>query len=101
VAAACAQFTCRGVPTVEQVLAGLDLHSRGGGGAGVTADGEAAATFTSSNGACRDGRWFLSAFPFQIFTSFLGFVVRLRVRALRASFAKHAERGLGLSFSTM
>jgi hypothetical protein len=90
----CAQFTCRGVPTVEQVLAGLDLRTRGGGGgAGVTADGDVAATFTSSNGACRDGRWFLSAFPFQIFTSFLGFVVR----ASRACFVcKHAERGLGL-----
>jgi hypothetical protein len=66
------------VPTVEQVLEGLDLRSRssvgiGTAGGGAAADADAAAL---SNGACRDGRWFLSSFPFQIFTSFLGFVVR-------------------------
>ncbi len=68
------QFTCAGVGS-DRLLQGLVLRVGGG-----SAEEEQ----FSGNGQCKNGQWFLSAFPYQIFTSFLGFVVVRRSAGGRA-----------------
>ena len=68
------QFTCAGVPSLDDVLSGLAVHPalgpRGGGAAAADA-----ASAAPSNGACKGGIYFVSAYPYQIFASLLGFLL--------------------------
>ena len=68
-----------------RALAALSLS--GGADDSDTAAGSNA--HRSGNGACSGGRWMLSAYPFQLFTSFLGFVVIFRCSA-HAHFCRSA-----------